>query len=88
MTLTPPANTLDAATAEFVEAFNDFMICQVTRFLVAVPEIAETAMYIRLMNAAAWLDAERQKHAAEALFGTSADYDDDTVTDMLKGICG
>lgn len=87
MITTPPVSCvrpLDAATDEFIDAFNEFMLTQIIGFMLVVPEIAQTAVYLRLMEAARVLDFERQKHAAVGIFDSPC-YDDELIGEILGG---
>jgi len=77
---------LDAALQEFFDAFVAFMVTQLSRVLMVMPEIAEAEAYRRLMVASAWVESERQLHAATALFAGSAHYDDETIAEILGGV--
>lgn len=84
-TIIRDTTTLDAATDEFLDAFQGFMLTQITGIMFQVPEIAASAAYCRLMAAATWLDTEREKHAAAGIFD-SANYDDDLMAEILGGV--
>lgn len=86
-TIIRDTTTLDAALDEFLDAFTGFMVGKIVGLMFGRPDIAQCAECVRLMNAAAWLDQERQKHAAAGIFD-SAHYDNEQIAEILGGIRG
>lgn len=76
---------LDVAIDEFVNATIGFAV-HTARILGGVSMI--DGAYQRLISAAENLESARAQHAADAIHGTSANYDDEQIADMLKGMCG
>lgn len=82
------SDSLAAATAEFIAAMSEYVLAQLACVLWSDTSIVvhEICCLRRLLVAAAWLNSERERHAATVLF--DANYDDATMAALLGGIQG